>query len=197
MRKVWRVIKRASIQRGRCLVKSKWVFDMKRSGLFQARLVACGCSQIPGAGFPESCKPVINDVSWRTLTIAMLVWKLDAKIIDVLTAFLHGDLEEDVHMEYCEVHEKDEALHLLHSTCGLVQSARHHHLKLVAKLRKLGFTGGCPDPCLTTRKNENGICFIAVWVDDSLLVGRSKAIQQMIDDLEKEGFDLKLDGSFI
>ena len=32
-------------------------------------------------------------------------------------------------------------------------------------------------------------------MDDSLLVGHPKAIQQIIDDLEKEGFDLKLDGS--
>ena len=32
-------------------------------------------------------------------------------------------------------------------------------------------------------------------MDDSLLVGHSKAIQQMIDDLKKENFDLKLDGS--
>ena len=45
------------------------------------------------------------------------------------------------------------------------------------------------------RKNENGICFIAIWVDDSLLVGHEKAIQQAIDDLQKEGFDLSLDGS--
>ena len=86
-RKVWRVVKRASIQRGRRLVKSKWVFDMKRNGLFKVRLVACGHSQVPGADFTESHAPVINDVSWRILTIGMLVWKLDAKIIDVSTAF--------------------------------------------------------------------------------------------------------------
>ena len=53
--------------------------------------------------FTESHAPVINDVSWRILTIAMLVWKLDAKIIDVLTALLHGDLEEDICVECCEV----------------------------------------------------------------------------------------------
>jgi len=34
------------------------------------------------------------------------------------------------------------------------------------------------------------------WMtDDSLLVGHEKAIQQTIDDLKKEGFDLTLDGS--
>ena len=48
---------------------------------------------------------------------------------------------------------------------------------------------------MSTRKNENGICFIAIWVDDSLLVGHPKLIQQKIDELQKEGFDLRLDGS--
>ena len=103
-------------------MKSKWVFDIKRSGLFKVRLVACGYSQVPGVDFTESYAPVINDVSWRILIIAMLVWKLEAKIIDVSTAFLYGDLEEDIYMRCREVHEEDEALHLVHSIYGLVQS---------------------------------------------------------------------------
>ena len=195
IRKVWRVIKRASIPNGRRLVKSKWIFDIKRSGLFKVRLVACGYSQIPGVDFTESYAPVINDVSWRILIIAMLVWKLEAKIIDVSTAFLYGDLEEDIYMKCREVHGEDEALHLLHSIYGLVQSARRYYLKFTKKLKKFGFTGGYPDPCLMSRINDNGICFIAIWVDDSLLVGHPNAIQQTIDDLQREGFDLKLDGS--
>ena len=195
VRKVWRVIDRASIPKGRRLVKSKWVFDLKRSGLFKVRLVACGYSQIPGVDFTESYAPVINDVSWRILIIAMLLWRLEAKIIDVSTTFLYGDLEEDIYMKCHEVHGKDEALHLKHSIYGLVQSARQYYLKFTRKLRNLGFAGGYPDPCLMTRKNENGICFIAIWVDDSLLVGHEKAIQQTIDDLQREGFELKIDGS--
>ena len=73
-------------------------FDVKRNGLFKVRLVACGYSQIPGVDFTESDAPVINDVCWRILIIAMLVQKLEAKIIDVSTAFLHGDLDEDIYM---------------------------------------------------------------------------------------------------
>ena len=46
IRKVWRVIKRASIPNGRRLVKSKWIFDIKRSGLFKVRLVACGYARL-------------------------------------------------------------------------------------------------------------------------------------------------------
>ncbi len=42
--------------------------------------------------------PVITDVSWRILILAMLVWNLDAKIIDVEPAFLLGDLDEEIYM---------------------------------------------------------------------------------------------------
>jgi hypothetical protein len=47
-RKVWRRVKKSSIPSNRRCVKSKWVFKIKRNGVFRARLVACGYSQIPG-----------------------------------------------------------------------------------------------------------------------------------------------------
>ena len=61
-----------------------------------------------------------------------------------------------------EVHEEDEALLLLHAIYGLVQTERQWYLKFVEKLTKIGFEGGCPDPCLFTRRSERGIIFLAV-----------------------------------
>jgi len=124
LRKIWRVIKRASIPKGRRLVKSKLVFDVKRSGLCKVRLVACGYSQIPGVDFTEFYPTVISDLSWRILMTAMLAWKFEAKIIDVSTAFLNGDLDVDIYMKCSEVHGEDETLHLIHAIYGLVKSAR-------------------------------------------------------------------------
>jgi hypothetical protein len=40
--KVWKVIKRNEVPKGRWCVKHKWVFEIKRNGVFRARLVACG-----------------------------------------------------------------------------------------------------------------------------------------------------------
>ena len=194
-REVWTVIKRSKMPKDRRCVKSKWVFDIKRSGIFKVRLVACGYTQIPGVDFTDSFAPVINDVSWRILILAMLVWNLDAKIIDVETAFLLGDLEEEIYMVCRDVHDEDEVLLLRHSIYGLVQAARQYYKKFICALRELGFKGGYPDPCLMTRHSDDGIVFIAIWVDDSLLVGDKVAIDKTIEDLRGKGFTLKVEGS--
>jgi hypothetical protein len=38
-------------------------------------------------------------VTWRILIVAKMIWDLKAKIVDVETAFLHGDLDEEIYME--------------------------------------------------------------------------------------------------
>ena len=87
---------------GRTLVKSKWVFKIKRNETYRARLVACGYSQIPGVDFAENYSPVINDVTFRIMLVMMMMKNWDAKIIDIVTVFLEGDLDEEIFMKIPE-----------------------------------------------------------------------------------------------
>ena len=107
-------------------MKHKWVFEIKRNGVFRSRLVACGYSQVPGVDFQDIYSPVINDVTVRAMLIAMMIWGLDCKLIDVETAFLHGVLGkgEEIYMDCPEgmVHTEDECLLLENTIYGLVQS---------------------------------------------------------------------------
>ncbi len=66
----------------------------------------------------------INNVAWQILQIAKLVWNLDAILIKVDTAFLCGDLEEEIYMDIPEglTGFSDECLLLLKALYGLVQS---------------------------------------------------------------------------
>jgi hypothetical protein len=69
------------------------------NGIFRARLVACGYSQVPGVDFQESFAPMINDVTFRILLIMMLTWNLKAKIVDIKTAFSQGNLKETIYID--------------------------------------------------------------------------------------------------
>jgi Reverse transcriptase (RNA-dependent DNA polymerase) len=75
-KKVWEIINKEDVPDGRRTIKGKWIFKIKRNGVFRARLVACGYSQVPRINFNESFAPVINDVSFRIMLIAKLVWGL-------------------------------------------------------------------------------------------------------------------------
>jgi hypothetical protein len=134
--------------------------------------VACWYSQIPGVDFLENFSPVVNDITFRILLeVVMILCRYSAKIADVETAFLHGKLEEEIYME-CppgmqevglgdDVNSEEDAVLLLQSIYGTVQSARQYFKKAVRILKEIGFTGGEMDPCLFWRKSNKGTCYIA------------------------------------
>jgi hypothetical protein len=125
-RGVWEIIDEKNIQINRRCIKNKWIFKVKRNGIFRARLVTCGHSQVPGIDFSESFAPVLNDVSFRIMLTAKLVWDMTCSVVDIETAFLHGDLDEEIYMEVpkgLEI-EHNKKLMLIKTIYGLVQSAR-------------------------------------------------------------------------
>jgi len=193
-RTVWQKRLRSQIPKNRRCIKSKWVFSIKRDGTYRARIVACGYSQIPGVDFTDNYAPVVNDVTWRIMVIAMLIWGLDAIIIDVETAFLYGNLEEEIYMDLPEGMEgtAEECLLLLKSLYGLVQAARQWWKKFVAILKKLGFKGGYADPCLMIRRNKNGLIIVSIYVDDNFCVGHKKALQEFVLELKEHGLVIKV-----
>ena len=193
-RKVWRVIRKRDIPPDRRCVKSKWVFKVKRNGVYRARLVACGYSQVPGVDFSENYSPVVNDITLRLLLIAKMVYGLQTKIIDVETAFLYGDLEEEIFMECprgLEGVTDEDALQLYQCIYGLVQAARQYYKKFIKILKSIGFVGGDVDPCLLMQNNEKGLIYVAVYVDDNFLIGTNEAIEDTIASLRAKGLVLK------
>jgi hypothetical protein len=98
-RGVWEIIDEKDIPINRQWIENKSIFKVKRNGIFQARLVACGYSQVPGIDISESFAPVLNDVSFRIMLIAKLVWDVTCSAVDIETAFLHRDLDENIFIE--------------------------------------------------------------------------------------------------
>ena len=89
---VWREVDREKRNAYKQLVGSKWVFKIKRNGVYRARLVAKGLSQIPGEDFTEHFSPVINDVTFSIVLTRM--------IID--NPFLNRDLDHEIFMKMPE-----------------------------------------------------------------------------------------------
>jgi hypothetical protein len=86
-------------------------------------------------------------------------------------------------------------LALLKCIYGLVQAARQYYKKFVAILKKIGVKGGDVDPCLFTRHDSNGHVFIAIYVDDNLIVGKEASVDKVIKELEENGLVLKVETS--
>ena len=71
-----RHVKREDHPNDRRLVGCRWVFKVKRNGVFCARLVAKAFSQIPGVDFTDNYSPVVNDVTFRVVVARMLIENL-------------------------------------------------------------------------------------------------------------------------
>lgn len=192
---VWKKIKRTEMEEGRRCVKHKWVFEIKRSGRFRARLVACGYSQIPGLDFNEVYSAVVNDITLRIAVTLMIQDGLDAIIFDVETAFLHGDLEELIYMDCPKgmVHDSDECLLLVKTIYGLVQSSARYHKKISEVFESLGFKRCPSDPCLFMRGEGPNRLYILLYVDDNFLLGRREEIDRFLEEFRKTFFTFTVD----
>ena len=154
-REVWRKIDKAKIPENTRLIGNKWVFKIKRDGTNRARLVALGYSQIPGIDYTDNFAPVAHDVSFRIALARMMVEKLVSLVMDVETAFLYGDIEEEIFMkspvgmEEIDPGSLPEACYQLKKgSYGLCQAARQFWRKFVDTIKKepFGFTVSPADP---------------------------------------------------
>ncbi|UYV67916.1 hypothetical protein LAZ67_5002493 [Cordylochernes scorpioides] len=85
----------------------KWIFRIKRKGngeidRYRARLVAKGFSQRRGIDYKETFAPVVRYDSVRVLLALATVMDMEIMQFDIKTAFLNGDLDEDIYMQIPE-----------------------------------------------------------------------------------------------
>jgi Reverse transcriptase (RNA-dependent DNA polymerase) len=136
-KKVWKVILKSNVPTGRKLIGNRWVFAQKDDSRYRARTVAKGFSQVPGKDFQENHAPVVNDATFHLVLALKVLFKLEAGQFDIETAFLCGELDEEIWMqlpdgysEYCATFQNkkiDSNIHcvkLQKALYGLVQAAR-------------------------------------------------------------------------
>jgi Reverse transcriptase (RNA-dependent DNA polymerase) len=142
--------------------------------------------------------PVGNEPVIRILIILCMILKLDRCLLDVVTAFLHGQLDEEIFMTCPEglLHESDDVVLLLKSLYGLVQSARQFFKKYISILKEIGFVQSIAEPCLLTRSSDKGIVLMVIHVDDCFVVGHTEAVEEIIHMIKKSGLEVKVEKNF-
>jgi len=88
---------------GKTTLHNKWLYSLKEEyggkKMYKAKLVVKEFAQKKGIDFDEIFSLVIKMTSIRTILSLMIEKYLHLKKLDVNTAFLHGDLEEEIHMQ--------------------------------------------------------------------------------------------------
>lgn len=188
----WTVIDRKP---GMHVLPCKYVFRVK-DGNPKARMVILGCKQIFGLDYYHTFAPVVKFTTIRTLLAIVATEDWECEQMDVVTAFLNGDLDEDIYMHIPEglktSENESKVCKLNKALYGLKQAPRQWYAKIHDYLTNdLKFTSSINDPCLYIRKSSNEILIIALYVDDLLLIGNSTF---MIDKLKgefKKRFEMK------
>ena len=159
----------------------KWVFKTMRDEngkiiKHKARLVAKGYPQKQGIDYSEVFAPVarLDTVRMVIATATQKGWKIFQ--LDVKSAFLHGQLSEQVFVDQPRGYEKKGNEHLVYqlhkALYGLKQAPRAWFSRIKAHFIKEGFQGCDYEQTLFTKRSKEGkIIIVSVYVDDLIFTG--------------------------
>ncbi|CAL9028826.1 unnamed protein product [Prunus brigantina] len=180
------------LPKGKKTIGVKWVFRTKLNekgevDKHKARLVAKGYKQKHGIDYKEVFAPVArHDTIRLVISLAAqnswLIYQLDVK-----SAFLHGNLQEEVYIDqppgYERKGEKEKVFKLKKALYGLKQAPRAWYSRIDAHFAKLGFHK-CPfEHTLYVKTEEEGkILMVCLYVDDLIFTGSDA---KMFDEFKK------------
>jgi hypothetical protein len=122
--------------------------------------------------------PVSKYSTLRTLLAKVAAEDLELHQVDIKTAFLHGELEEEIYIEQPEGYEEGPpgtACKLNKSLYGLKQAPRAWFSRLNKELDIYGFKASAADPSLFTAPLRDSNVYLLVYVDDILIAGKDLA----------------------
>lgn len=139
--------------------------------------MAKGYVQKHGVDFDEVFAPAARIETVRLVIgiVASHGWELHH--LDVKTAFLHGELKEEVYVSQPEGYvikgSETKVYKLKKALYGLRQAPRGWNEKLNAVLREMKFTRCLKEPSLYRKTEQGHLLVVAVYVDDLLVTSSS------------------------
>ena len=105
--------------------------------------MAKGFSQKYGCDYEETFAPVVTHTTIRSFLTMAVHKNLKVNHIDIKTAFLHGNLDEEVYIAqkagYTKSGEENKICKLNKAIYGLKQATRAWNLKINKSLKEQGF----------------------------------------------------------
>lgn len=186
------------------LIGTKWVFVRKRNEKgevtrFKARLVAQGFAQRPGMDFFDTYSPVMDYCTFCILISLSIQYALQMYLLDVVTAYLYGPIQEQVILKIPDGYEmiqklpfnmKAPCLKLNRSLYGLCQLGRNWYKRLRDFLISHAYTVYQICPCVFIKAGAGKLCIVSVYVDDTNLIGTEDGIHEAKRILSDE-FEMK------
>jgi hypothetical protein len=98
-------------------------------------LVAKGFSQRPGIDFEETFSPVVEHDTLRVILSLVATLDLEMSQLDVQTAFLYGEIEEEIYFQqpegYVQAGQENSVCRLQKCLYGLKQASRVWNATLI------------------------------------------------------------------
>lgn len=184
---------------GRKLVDNRWVFKVKEKPngeieRYKARLVVRGFTQEYGIDYEETFSPVVKFTSVRSILAMAAAEKLKIKQFDVTTAFLYGELSEEIYMRQPQGYEDgtNRVCKLLKSLYGLKQASRCWNRKFTKFLEKFDLKATSSDSCVFVSKHGQKKIVLGIFIDDGIIAATDESdITRLIDHLTKE-FEIRV-----
>eukprot|EP00253_Pinus_taeda_P003386 PITA_03386 len=183
------------LPKGRKLVRCKWVYRTKygqdgKVDRHKARLVAKGFSQVEGIDYTETFSPIAKMNSVHLILSLAASFKWEDHQMDVKSAFLHGDLHEEIYMEQpIGFIQTNSSLvcWLKKPLYGLKQAPRAWYAKMDSLLLESGFSRCHYDNTVYTKKVGKSLIILVLYVNDLILTGSdSNLINHVKSNLKKK-----------
>lgn len=163
------------------IVKPKWVFTWKDSlkTKFKARLVARGFTQVEGIDYKETFSPTLHYDTLRVILALSASENWSIIQMDVSTAFLNANLEENIFMSQPEgfedIQHPNYVWKLKKAIYGLKQAPRQWNSLISSFIISLGFKRLVSDTSIFVSQTHESRTVICLYVDDLLILGPDPA----------------------